>query len=574
MSCRRIDHHSGEELRSSDGRHVLPDRPKLSHRGRENTVDGLTIRQIIERVTSGRLRIPAFQRGFVWDAERVAYLMDSIYKGYPFGAAILWRTKEQLKSERQLGPFILPPRDPDLPIDYVLDGQQRLTSIFGVFQNDIAPIEDAPWTRIYFDLAASTDLQETQFFCLPPEKVDPDRHFPIGTFFNVAAYRQATKNFDDDLAVRIGTVQALFQEAFIPVQLVETDDRAKVAIVFERVNRMGMELDILQLLSAWTWSEDFDLQNRFLEFAEELRPFGFHSVGEDSNLLLRCSAAIITQDVSPTALVGLNGSEVRDRFPEIENGIRGAIDFLKANFHVERLENLPYSALLIPLAVFFAAPTGQSVKVSNEQRRILISWFWRSCFARRFSAGVVRNLNRDVQEALKLRAGETSSLAGVKLTIESTFFSDQAFNIGTVHTKTFVLLLAQAGPLSFVSGNPIKLGNVLQAYNRNEFHHLYPRAYLKERGRAQEEINSLANFVFMSSIDNKILGGSAPSVYRVKMENESIPKILERSSCPASLFDDDFDDFVARRSEMLAAEAQRIADQVERNNTLRLRIKR
>jgi len=60
-------------------------------------------RNLIERVTSGRLRIPAFQRGFVWDAERVAFLMDSIYKGYPFGAVILWRTKEQLQSERQLG---------------------------------------------------------------------------------------------------------------------------------------------------------------------------------------------------------------------------------------------------------------------------------------------------------------------------------------------------------------------------------------------------------------------------------------------------------------------------------------
>ncbi len=45
----------------------------------------LSIRQSIEKVLAGQLRIPAFQRGFVWDAERVAFLMDSIYKGYPFG---------------------------------------------------------------------------------------------------------------------------------------------------------------------------------------------------------------------------------------------------------------------------------------------------------------------------------------------------------------------------------------------------------------------------------------------------------------------------------------------------------
>ncbi|TDQ04812.1 DUF262 domain-containing protein [Labedaea rhizosphaerae] len=518
----------------------------------------LSIRNIIERVTSGRLRIPSFQRGFVWDAERVAFLMDSIYKGYPFGAAILWRTKEQLKSERQLGPFELPEHDPDLPIDYVLDGQQRLTSIFGVFQSDIEPREVAPWTKIFFDLGAQSDLQESQFHCLTADKVDPERHFPVSTFFNVPAYRQATKDFDDALADRIGGVQAVFQQASIPVQLVETDDRAKVAIVFERVNRMGMELDILQLLSAWTWSEDFDLQEKFEEFAEELRPFGFHGVGDDSNLLLRCCAAIVNGDVSPGALVELNGGEVRDRFTEMVNGIKGAIDFLRANIGVATLANLPYPALLVPLSVFFAAPDGKEVKVTKAQSRVLLSWFWRSCFSRRFSAGVIRNLNRDVEEAEKLRTGKGSNLDAITAEVEPAYFSDQTFNVSTVHTKIFVLLLAQGGPLSFVSGSPISLGKVLQAYNRNEFHHLYPQKYLKDQGRTTSEIGALANFVFLSSADNKTLGAVAPSLYRSRMDDQAVPKILEHAFCPAALFDDDFDEFMAKRSQVLAQKAKEL----------------
>jgi hypothetical protein len=94
-----------------------------------------------------------------------------IYKGYPFGTAILWRTREQLKSDRHLGPFPLPDCDPDYPLDYVLDGQQRITSIFGVFQTDVAPIGDDSWTKIYFDLQAADDVQETQFFALADDKV-------------------------------------------------------------------------------------------------------------------------------------------------------------------------------------------------------------------------------------------------------------------------------------------------------------------------------------------------------------------------------------------------------------------
>ena len=99
--------------------------------------DPLFIPELVRKIIAGQLRIPSFQRGFVWDADRVAHLMDSIYKGYPFGSLLFWRTKIPLNSERKLGPFQLPAKDPDFPTDYVLDGQQRATSIFGVFQSEL-----------------------------------------------------------------------------------------------------------------------------------------------------------------------------------------------------------------------------------------------------------------------------------------------------------------------------------------------------------------------------------------------------------------------------------------------------
>jgi Protein of unknown function DUF262 len=294
----------------------------------------VSIRQAIERVTAGQLRVPAFQRGFVWDIERVAYLMDSIYKDYPFGSLILWRTKTQLRSERALGPFELPSRDPDYPIDYVLDGQQRLTSIFGVFQTDIEPIPgtDTGWTKIYYDFEAERDLQESQFEALRPDEADPARYFPISTFFDPVAYRVATQSLSEDRIREIDSAQAIFKEADIPTQVIETDDRGKVAIVFERVNRLGVELDTFQLLSAWTWSEEFDLQEQIASLSEELAPFGFGEIGEETNLLLRCCSAVIAEDVTAPGLLSLNGAEVRERFDEIANGLRGAIDFLRATF--------------------------------------------------------------------------------------------------------------------------------------------------------------------------------------------------------------------------------------------------
>jgi hypothetical protein len=519
----------------------------------------ISIRTLVEQVQQGQVRVPAFQRGFVWDADRIAYLMDSIYKGYPFGSAILWQTKEQLKSERRLGPFSLPDPVADFPISYVLDGQQRLTSIFGTFQTDLEPDKGEDWPRIYFDLTAVGDLQESQFLALEVADVDPARHFPIDTFFDTTAYRQATKHLTDPEAELIDSVQAIFKEAKIPTQDIVTDNRGKVAIVFERVNRLGVELDVLQLLSAWTWSEEFDLQTRFADLAAVLAPFGFGSVGDDSNLLLRCCAAVVAKDAAPNTLMSMSGTEVRDRFDEIENGIRGAIDFVRTHLHVEKLSNLPYPTVLVPLCVFFAHKNGKSRTVSDAQRAVLIRWLWRSFFSRRFSAGVLRNLKRDIDEALKLREGKPSALADVTVSLEADYFTDKRFSIAAVDSKTFVLLLVNASPLSFVSGSPVSLSKVLSSYNRSEFHHLMPQSFLsKDHRLPTSDISILANFALISAADNKILGGVAPSVYRAKMPDAKVGEILDHALCPPSLFEDDFSSFVEARGALLVDAANRL----------------
>ena len=510
----------------------------------------LTIREILDLVPRGQIRIPAFQRGFVWDPDQVAFLMDSIYKQYPFGSLLLWRTREQLRHERDLGPFRLPERNPEYPIDYVLDGQQRLTSIFGVFQSDISPDPSVSWVDIFFDLGADIHAQESQFVALSPADVDPRRHFPLKTLFVSIPYRRATEQLGDPDIVRIDEMQARFKETRIPYQLLTTEDRARVAIVFARINRTGVPLDTLQLLTAWTWSEEFDLQRKFEDLRDELSRFGFAGVGEDSDLILRCCAAILAGDASPTTLVGLRGSDVRARFDDVVNGLMGAIDFLRTNIHVQTLANLPFSTLLVPLCVFFAGPSGQQVQMSSTQRQRLLRWFWRSCFSRRFSSGVLRNLKDDIAAVNSLKTNRPNTLGDFPVLVTKEFFTQNAFRINTVNTTTFVLMLAQKEPLSFVSGQPVALGDVLRDYNRTEFHHLFPRAFLSSRDVPVAQQGSLANFAFLSKADNNALGGVAPSEYRAKMPQD-VENILGASLCPSTLFLDDYQAFIRDRILML-----------------------
>lgn len=508
-----------------------------------------SVRDIISKIQDGIIRIPAFQRGFVWDADSVAFLMDSIYKGYPFGTIQLWRSREKLKIERNLGPFELFEKDEQYPIDYVLDGQQRITSIFGVFQTDIQLPDgiDNPF-KIYYDYKANIDSQESQFFALADSEVDTGRHFPLNCLFDTVKYRQETmKISSNDDVIKIDTFQSVFKEVKIPYQTLETDDKAKVSIVFERINRKGIPLDTYQLLSAWTWSEDFDLQNKFEDLADELKPYGFEEIGNNINLLLRVSSAILTKDVSASALINLNGSVVRNRFDEITNGIKGSIDFLKRNLKIEKIENLPYDNLLVPLSVFFSNPGNQHYNYNDSQRQTIEKWFWRSCFSKRYSAGILRALNRDIDEMEKLKSNQPSNLASFSVNIDSDFFTKNIFTMGTVNTKTFILMLAQNSPKSFISGSPITLTSVLKDYNRNEFHHIYPKAFLKSLSGLHYNDSCLANFCFMSRADNSKLGGSSPSLYKQHM-GVPINHILEASFIDESvLFADNFHSFIDDR---------------------------
>jgi hypothetical protein len=89
----------------------------------------------------------------------------------------------------------------------------------------------------------------------------------------------------------------------------------------------------------------------------------------------------------------------------------------------------------------------------------------------------------------------------------------------------------------------------LREYNRNEFHHLFPRAYLRDNFE-NPEINRLSNFAFLSKVDNQTLGGVAPSKYRAHMDGD-VDKILDKALCPPSLFDD-YEKFTAERAKLLS----------------------
>lgn len=511
--------------------------------------DPITIRKLIDRISLGDIRIPAFQRDFVWEPEQVAFLLDSIYKGFPIGTVILWKTDKRLKTEKRLGYFSLPEPQKDYPVNYVLDGQQRLTSLFSVFQTEIEP-DSEEWVDIYFDLNAEENIQESLFFGLYPKEVDSNRHFPVKTLFDTVAYRKSTEELSDEKVVKVDDLQSRFKEYLVPNEVFESDDQNTVAIVFERINRAGTELDVFELLSAWSWSDEFDLVERFAELQDDIAEHGFDELCNDKDLQLRICAGVITGETTPNKVLDLHGDEIRSRFDEIERGILGALDFLKRETNVQHYKLLPFPGLLVPLSCFFSTERKEGLNYTAKQRDKLLIWFWRSLLARRFSSDVNQRQAYDIEEMGKLKLNENHDFKYPTAEIKIDFLRS-LFSTGNANSRVLILLLNSKRPQSFLSGANIDLSKALKKSSKHEYHHIFPQKYLRDQGLVRNQINVLANICFLTRADNNKIKSRSPYDYLSDIPEQDKARYLTNAFCPTETEDLKYEEFIQARVQII-----------------------
>ncbi|MBE9231608.1 DUF262 domain-containing protein [Cuspidothrix issatschenkoi LEGE 03284] len=514
----------------------------------------LFIKDLINDLERGKIRIPSFQRGFVWDKERISCFIDSIYKGFPFGSILLWRTSNSLRSERSLGPYKLPNNDPKYPIDYVLDGQQRITSIFGIFQNSLVAEnnQDTSWTNLFYEINSKDSVPFK--YLDNSEEYDKNQFFPLKYVFDSPKYRQITRSLDENIANKIDCLVDIFTKATIPIERFENEDRKYVAIVFERINKKKVDLGTFDLLSVWNWNDQFDLQEKFKEIKEKLEEYGFEDTSDD--LLLKCCSAVIMNSSNSEDLIENEDIKIRDKFQEIKTGIFRTLDFLRTDLNIFSPKLLPMENILVVLTAFFASPQKQPSPIHQDHYKIIKRWFWRSCLSQRY-AKVSKATDSDLLEIQKLKNGNNCKLGEFNFSLDSNYFLENNLNMKTIASKTFILLLAQNQPLNFIQGTNISLENVLSQGNLKERHHIFPKAYLKKLEFEDAKINCLANYTLLARTDNNKIKNSPPSIYRHLMtkDEKDLDKILSSQFCFMEMFDDNYDLFLQKRAKLLCEKA-------------------
>ncbi len=518
----------------------------------EITPTAQKIDKLIKRIDEGDIKIPAFQRGYVWKQEQVIDLLQSIYSEYPIGSVLLWKTEEILNSTRNLAGYKIPDRDAAYPVNYALDGQQRLSSIYGVFSSLVEQEDDpagynpnADIFEIYFDF-------ENRLFVEKDNVINTDSAIHLRKLLDVTCLMSVFGELKEEYHKPAQELASQFLNYEVPVVTIENRDRSDVGIIFERINNTGTKLSALDLMTAWTWTDDFHLLEASNSLLEELEGKGFGSIKHKT--LLQIISAVIQSTTVSKNILNLTGEQVRDNWDRICNAIRKTVDFLATDIGCKNTDFLPFTQQLIPLIKFHDL----IARPSSAQLDALREYFWKTSFSNRYSTGQTNaKMDSDIEKIGEVAKGDVKAFAEYKYTLTGNILKNTKFSKANPVTRAFLLLMAQGSPVDMIRNQKIDIDKALAQYNRKEYHHVFPQAFLKGRGVDHDGIFCVLNFCFLSSDSNKAISKKAPSDYIFTLVPDAeFNEILSSNLLPLNkdiYRADDYEKFKERRAgEVLA----------------------
>lgn len=556
--------------------------------------------ELLDEIHKGAIQLPDFQRGWVWDDDRIRALIASVSLSYPIGAVMLMETGDAgLRFKPRLVEGA-PPANGTKPEKLILDGQQRLTSLYTSLRSGL-PVKTLtskkePIERVYFlDIAACLDPEADRLdavVSLSPNrqrKSDFDRkidldvstdekafeagYFPLEIILDwerSASWRQgfyAHSNYDPARIKLYNEFESKvlhrFHQYRVPIiELLQNTPKDAVCQVFENVNTGGVALTVFELMTATYAADDFELRKDWDRRAAKMRRHAqLKEVDSDDFLAAVTLLATYRRKLSDgkTAVsckrkdvLKLTLGEYKDLADQIEKGM---IDSAKLLAREKIFDNatLPYITQFVPLAAICAV-LGHRYE-EDPVKRNLCRWYWCGVFGELYGGANETRFAYDMQDVLTWLDGgdeprtiRDASFAPTRLLTLQTRLS--------AAYKGLMALLMQAGGKDFLSGDPIALTTYFDtAVN---IHHIFPRAYCEREEYDRQRWNSIVNKAPLSARTNRIIGGKAPSEYLRSLEKnhkvtpESLDQILQTHLIePGLIRSDSFVGFVQDRARRL-----------------------
>ncbi len=473
---------------------------------------------LFAEIDSGQTKIPKFQREFTWGAERTAILIDSIVKGFPIGTLIFWKTREEMRHYKNIGNVTLPEIPKGDAALYVLDGQQRITSLYAVRKGAIVDEEgkEVDYKQLSINLALSPDTSD-QIVTIEPPKDAPC--ISVFTLLNGSLAELVKEYNTGDLLQKLDIYRArLTGYDFSTIEI--SDASIDVACeVFSRINTGGTPLTLFEIMVAKTFDPDrkFDLADEYdklidsAETQKDLEDADFETI--PASTVLQCISTHLTKQTRAKDILHLDKTRFIDAWPLVTNGIFAAVDYLRTQFRIPVSRLLPYDALLVPFTYFFVHKGKEPA--TALQTKLLTQYFWWASLSNRFSSAVESKLAQDVLRMDMILDGKLPIYPGEEINLTLDRLRTKEFSTGDAFCKAILCLYAYFEPKSFDSNSLVKLDNSwLKVASSKNYHHFFPRAFLTKAGYSREEANTILNITLVDdSLNKRKIQAKAPSIY-------------------------------------------------------------
>jgi hypothetical protein len=568
-----------------------------------------SLESLLNDILSGKIQLPDFQRGWVWDDDHIKSLLVSIARSFPVGAIMLLEAggDAQFKERPIEGvQLAIPSRAEKL----ILDGQQRLTSLTQVLMFK-EPVQTYDHKKkilkqyYYIDIerallgednyedaiiSISSDRilyknfgKDIKLDLSTEEKEFENFYFPCNQILNSDEWEEGLTNYDSSKLVRFMTFRTQVLKKFrnydLPIiELKRTNKKEAVCLVFEKVNTGGEPLTVFELMTATYAAENVNLRDEWFGNKEGIK--GIQKRLREHSSLLEIQPTEFLQALTilntwenrrEDIMAGKTGKDIRgvtakreavlnlplsayQKWKEkLQDGYLKAAKFLnQESFFSAR--DLPYRTQIVPLAAVMSILGDRYLEPKTYDK--IARWLWCGILGELYGGSVETRMALDIQELIDWIKGSSEEPSTIR---DANF---QPVRLGTLRSRNSAaykginILIQRDGAKDFFWKTTIK------DIDKNEIdiHHIFPRSWCEKHGISPSRYNSILNKTPISSRANLMIGGIAPSKYLLKLQNHDgvglddagMNEILEKHCIDSTaLRADDFESFIKLREGLI-----------------------
>lgn len=476
-----------------------------------------TLERLVDRLVTGEIVLPDIQRDYVWSGSQIPRFLDSLNQEWPIGSVLLWQTSLNVPIKTA---GVTQGAAVGVRPSILLDGQQRLTTMARVMHPDTVPAGQKQT-----DVRYNPELKE--FRNVNAVQQRDKTWIPVSSILrNGAQYRQLLRplglapDVEDAWTDDISGVARRILNFMIPVQTVSEDAYERVAEIFNRVNTGGTRLskgDLVIGSMAARWPGG---RHAVESFEAKLADLGWKVSRE---VLLRIMSVLAVKSPNHIRLLSLSSEVDWARgWADTEACVLDAVNYLQGHARIPNHSLLPTEYVLLPIAIFLHDRKGAFGEFEADR---LARWVYLASAFGHYSGSLETRLSADI-EALRseepiaalIRLAQEPRTPGVRLTTSDLF--------GRTKNSPFLRLLelraVQLAAPTWLSNRAIAGDPTLRVHSV-EVHHIFPKNWMRKRGLEQHaELDTIANFAFLSKRDNIRIGDEDPALYLARLSKDAL----------------------------------------------------